>query len=461
MPKRFKDVGLFLALISMVVLPVFAERTVVRPASTLFSTQQDIEMGRVLAGDAERTFQLVSDGAANAYVTALGGQLSAHAPNARFPYQFKVVNDDAVNVWALPGGSIFVSAGVIDQARSEPELAGALAHAIAHAALRHGSAAVSQAYSDRVGGGTRNRVSVNDAMSRLNIRFEPNALPLTYTREQERQASLVATQIMYDTQFDPQQMAQFFADVVNDRSSRTADFMDAHPLPANQTAMVRTESRNIGALPRNLRGDSPDFHSVQDRVVASASNRDSWPSIYDRDDGVTGDVPDLPSTRTVVYRGRDLEFRYPNNWRVSEEGDAISVAPDGGIVSGSLAYGMTISTFEPQGRFGRNSFSTPSSRADTTTLSGATDQLIQHLQESNPSMRIMRNSERRRVDGLQAMVVELRNESPVGGNETDWLVTVMRPNGTLQYFVGAAPERDFSRYQPAFDQIVSSVRILN
>jgi hypothetical protein len=74
---------------------------------------------------------------------------------------------------------------------------------------------------------------------------------------------------------------------------------------------------------------------------------------------------------------------------------------------------------------------------------------------------VVRNTERQRIDGDQAMVVELINDSPLGGNEKDWLVTVMRPNGRLRYFVGVAPENEFSRYQSAFEQIVNSVRLLD
>src|SRR5262249_35485779 len=157
-----------------------------------------------------------------------------------------------------------------------------------------------------------------------------------------------------------------------------------------------------------------------------------------------------------LYQGRDIEFRYPDNWSVSEQGDSIDVAPDGGTVSGSIAWGMTIATFDPQSTnyFGRNSFTAPGSRVDTTTLSNATSQLIDHLLQSNPNMRVVRNTERRRVDGQQAMVVELTNDSPIGGTERDWLVTVLRPNGLLRYFVGVAPQGDFNRYQTAFNQIV-------
>ena len=61
----------------------------------------------------------------------------------------------------------------------------------------------------------------------------------------------------------------------------------------------------------------------------------------------------------VLYAGRSIEFRYPDNWRISEETDSITVAPYDGSVSGSLAYGMTIATFGAQDNrfFGRNSFS--------------------------------------------------------------------------------------------------------
>src|SRR5262249_52774456 len=152
-----------------------------------------------------------------------------------------------------------------------------------------------------------------------------------------------------------------------DRSSRTADFFNDHPDIANRSANIATELRKLGPMPRNLRRDSPDFHSAKDQLNAAVANRDT--SVFGRNTN-PADRPELPSTRTVLDRGRDIGFRYPENWRASEDGDTISVAPDGGIVSGSLAYGMSIATFDPgDSRFsGRNSFSPPGSRADTSTL---------------------------------------------------------------------------------------------
>jgi hypothetical protein len=124
---------------------------------------------------------------------------------------------------------------------------------------------------------------------------------------------------------------------------------------------------------------------------------------------------------------------------------------------------MTIGLFDPRnsGYYGRNSFASPGGRMDSSSLSSATDQLVQFMQQSNPNMRVVRNSQRTRVDGAQALVLELVNDSPAGGMETDRLVTVFQRNGLLRYFIGVAPENEFGRYQNAFEQIVSSVRLLD
>jgi hypothetical protein len=441
----------------MIVLPALADRTNLQPAWNLFTPQQDIEMGRLLAEDAERSLQLVDDSNSNAYIDALGRQLAVYAPGTRYPYQFKIAYDDSVNAWALPGGYIYVTTSLIEHAQNEPQLAGYLAHAIAHSVLRHGTAEVSRAYSGRSTGSAR-RVNVNDVMTRLNIRFEPDSIPLKYTREEERQAGLLATQILWDAGFDANQMTQTLRTLANNRSTRSADFLTSHPYLSNYGAIVRTEIRNLGGQPRNPRGDSPDFHSVQDRLAASNTN---WPSISERDrDWVNG--PESPSSRMIWYRGNGIEFRHPDNWNVSDQGNSLSVAPEGGFVSGSMAYGMTIAMFDPQDtRFLSRSFSAPNSQSTATTLSSATDALVDHLRESNPNMRVVGNTQRRRVDGDQALVVELTNDSPIGGTERIWLVTVQRPGGLLRYFAGVAPQRDFNRYQGVFEQLVNSVRLLD
>ena len=81
------------------------------------------------------------------------------------------------------------------------------------------------------------------------------------------------------------------------------------------------------------------------------------------------------------------------------------------------------------------------------SLEEATDRLIEDLRLSNQGMRIIRSPENIRVDGQQALSTDLSNESPLGGRETNWLVTVTRPEGVL-FFVFVAPDRRLSELQP-------------
>jgi hypothetical protein len=92
------------------------------------------------------------------------------------------------------------------------------------------------------------------------------------------------------------------------------------------------------------------------------------------------------------------------------------------------------------------------------SLDEATDQLVQDLRQSNRNMRLVRRHDDIRVDGQRALSTYLSNDSPLGGRETDWLVTLQRPEGLL-FIVFTAPERDFQGYQSAFQQMLYSVRV--
>jgi hypothetical protein len=91
-------------------------------------------------------------------------------------------------------------------------------------------------------------------------------------------------------------------------------------------------------------------------------------------------------------------------------------------------------------------------------LDQSTDQLVQEMRLSNRNMRVIRYREVISVDGERALSTYLSNDSPIGGRETDWLVTLERPDGLL-FLVFTAPEREVQRYEGAFHQMLRSVRI--
>jgi hypothetical protein len=94
---------------------------------------------------------------------------------------------------------------------------------------------------------------------------------------------------------------------------------------------------------------------------------------------------------------------------------------------------------------------------DSNALNGATSQVIQELQKANPSMKITRQGERLRLNGQPGLSTYLSNVSPAGGQETDWVITVLRPEG-LVYFVCVAPQSAYDNYDKVFSSILDSVR---
>ena len=172
---------------------------------------------------------------------------------------------------------------------------------------------------------------------------------------------------------------------------------------------------------------------------------------------ISGSCPELPATRSVTYQKYDLEIRHPENWYISETGNTVTLAPEGGIEEGKIACGMLIDTFQPRNRsFGKNSFSGPEQRPTVSTLSSATDQVIEELRRTNANLRVLRSS-RKQVGANAAMEVEMSNDSPLGGREVDRLTTVLH-NGVVYYFLGVAPESDIHRYSTVFDRMISSIR---
>jgi Zn-dependent protease with chaperone function len=452
-PRNYKICMILGLLLAVACIAYGADaRTKLKPGWNLFSPQQDIEMGREVSRQAESQLQILNDRQASAYISSLGRQLAAHAPGEKYPYQFKIVNDTAINAFALPGGFVYVNRGAIEAADDEAQIAGVMAHEIGHVVLRHGTNQMSKAYVAQaplaILGGVLGSGSVGGALAQLGVSFATSSLLLKYSRDAESQADLMGTQILYDSGYDPKAMVEFFEKIQNESKGRAVQFLSDHPNPDNRISNVQHEIQRIGSVPPNSRNDSQEFHSVKSELTSMPAPRKGvGGGGSNRPANTRTGRPASPSGRSIDYNGQDIQFRYPDNWHQYGEGSAMTFAPDGGIVSQGLAYGIMVSTFESdyhgQGRI---------------TLEDATDQLLNDLQRSNPNMRITRSHEQLRVGGRQGYLTEASNQSPAGGRETDWIVTAMSPDGVVYYFVGVAPQNEFNSYSNAFEDIIDSLR---
>jgi hypothetical protein len=182
----------------------------------------------------------------------------------------------------------------------------------------------------------------------------------------------------------------------------------------------------------------------------------------------TGSTIDYPSTRFVNAENAQLRIGHPDNWKARGQGDAMTITPQGGLVNDgqgnqALAYGVIINIFEPGGdAYGQQlqsrGFGQASAQNAAARLEQATDRLVQELRLSNRNMRVIRNREAIQVGGGRALSTFLSNDSPAGGRETDWLVTMAHADGLL-FIVFTAPEREAQIYEGTFHQMLRSLRI--
>jgi predicted Zn-dependent protease len=241
-----------------------------KPGFNVFSADQEVQLGQQAAADAERQLPMLNDRSVTSYVNGIVRRLANVAPHRDYPYQAKVVNSSDINAFALPGGFIYVHRGLIQAARTEGELAGVLAHEMAHVALRHGTAQVSKAYAAQLGvgalgqilGGGRQNSQVWNVVGNLGL----STLFLKFSRNAEDEADSVGARMMAEAGYSPIEMANFF-DVLQAQQRRNPSsveqFFSSHPAPANRSQHIRSEAQNLGGRSTRQVGNLP---TVQNRL---------------------------------------------------------------------------------------------------------------------------------------------------------------------------------------------------
>jgi Peptidase family M48 len=430
-----------------------ADRTPLRPGVNLFTPEQDIQLGKQNAEQAEKQLPMLNDPRVDNYLNQLGRRLAAHAPGYKYPYQYKCVNDMAINAFALPGGYIYINRGAIEAADTEAQLAGVMAHETSHVALRHGTNQATKAQLTAVPfailGGMLGGNSAEALLAQLAASFSLNSILLKYSRTDESQADVLGTQILYDTGYDPRAMAQFFEKLnAETKGKQPAQFFSDHPNPGNRAERVDEEVDNLGGTPPNYVSDSREFQEIKKylhRLPAPPK------PVSPQAAPASGGKPEPPSTHLNRFQNDILELRYPDNWKANASGSTFSLMPQGGVVQDSngqsaLAYGVMFNSYQP--RTDNNAL---------VSIEAGTDQLVASLRQSNPNLREIGNRRRMQVDGNDALSAYFSNGSPAGGNERDWLVTIERPEGLL-FFICVAPENEFAAYDAAFQSMIDSVR---
>ncbi len=273
-----RKVWAFVLALALVLAPVqtgWAERTPLKPGWNMFTPEQDVQLGKEASQQAEKQVPLLNDRRVDDYLSRLGQRIASRAPGFKYPYQYKSVNDRGINAFALPGGPIYINRGIIEMADNEAQLAGVMAHETAHVALRHGTnqATKANAWQIPLGvlGAAVGAESLVGMLTQLGAGFTINSILLKYSRNDETQADVMGTQILYDLGYDPRAVGQFFEKLLAEtKGKQPAQFFSSHPNPANRMGRVDEEVGNLGGPPKNYTADTAEFRSIKQYVLTLA-----------------------------------------------------------------------------------------------------------------------------------------------------------------------------------------------
>jgi predicted Zn-dependent protease len=266
-----------------------------------YSLEKQIAMGKAFAQQVESQSKLVNDPVIGEYVNRLGQNLVRNS-DSQVPFTIKVIDSDEINAFALPGGFFYVNSGLILAADEEAELAGVMAHEIAHVAACH-------AARENTRGNLMNLASiplifVGGPIGYAGYEAAGLAVPLTFmkfSRSFEAEADYLGLQYMYKAGYDPQAFISFFEKVQAEEKKKPGTLSKAfstHPQTPDRIAKSQEEIAQILPARAQYQVTTSEFDDVKARLAA-IENRHKV--VDDKD----GKKPSLRRASTTDKNGTD------------------------------------------------------------------------------------------------------------------------------------------------------------
>lgn len=237
-------------------------------ALRLISVNDEIALGRQAQQDVRRQVPELRDSVVSTYIEGVGRRLAARADGPRYPYSFDVANSREINAFALPGGPIWIHRGAIDAAQNEAQLAGVLAHEIAHIANRHAADQITKGTIANAGLGLLGALlgdGNGSKIAQLGAGVAAQSVMMKFSRDAEREADMKALHYMKRAGYDPHGMVEFLQ-VLRNRQGRdpgsVQTFFASHPAPAERVARLEQEAARLAGGRR----ESAAFTQVQARL---------------------------------------------------------------------------------------------------------------------------------------------------------------------------------------------------
>ncbi len=235
-----------------------------------YSLESEIRMGKQYSMQVEQSVKLVQDPVVNEYVNRIGQNLVRNS-DAQVPFTIKVIDSDEVNAFALPGGFFYVNSGLILAADEEAELAGVMAHEIAHVCARHGMRQMTRANWAQIG--TIPLIFVGGGIGYGIYEAAGLGLPLTFMKFQrnfEAEADYLGLQYMYKTGYDPQAFISFFEKIQAKEKKKPGTLAKAfasHPQTPDRIEESQKEIATILPARAQYVVSTSEFDDVKSRLA--------------------------------------------------------------------------------------------------------------------------------------------------------------------------------------------------
>jgi Zn-dependent protease with chaperone function len=435
------------------------------------------------------------------YIRQLGEKLVATIPPEHsWPFEFHVVAQKEINAFALPGGPMFVNIGAITAAANEAQLAGVMGHEMSHVYMQHSAKQAGKEETTSLLAGIAGAVlsgtvgnkagGLVGQLGQMGIQTGEQGLMMKYSRGDESQADAVGAVILYKAGYNPQALADFFKTLESQGGPLPPQFLSDHPNPGNREQAIEKE---IEHWPQeNYAGDSPAFQTVRQHAmgvkaytaqeIAQGGKSGEWAQINKQSGAIfspTGGNTLHPaaappqeansltngavvSQQSVVLPGQEMvtanlgpvTIQHPENWQVKmpeQQGQFVTIAPQGGITKNGVAYGVLLNGIAPQ-------------RGGRANIDDITAQLSQDLQQNN-GLKPQGNAQAIKVGGIQGRSVIFQSASPfprANGQpqlERDWLVAVPQRDSSVIFMIFVAPQSEFAKFQPTYEAMVKSIQL--
>ncbi len=380
---------------------------------------QEIAMGAESHPEVLAQFGVVEDAALQEYFAGVGRELGrvSHRPN--LDWHFTIVDSPVVNAFAVPGGYIYLTRGILEHMNNEAEMASVLGHEIGHITARHSVTQLSQGQLMNIGLGLGSIFSPHFQQLSGLAQMGLEVLMLKYSRDHEREADQLGLEYMAKAGYDPEQMSRFFqvfTDMSEEEPGAIPNWLSTHPSPPDRLRDTQLEGAR---LKRSAPGRT--FKVGADAFVPRLAKL------------VYGDNPREGFEENGRFVHPDLRFQFdlPPGWKVENTRRAVFISePKGGAV-------VQLSMVPP--RAGR-------SPVEIGRMMGSQQghQLVSGREE--------------RINGKAAFSGIYRVQSD--GGILGVTAAFISHGGNIYQIAGLAPESVFSRYRRQMDSSLRSFREL-